>query len=122
MEIVAQRLLELRKSLSISQMKLAKMIGLNQSAINRYESGSGSIPDGAVFKYAEFFDVSLDWIFGRTDKPEGATFKRQPKILTDKLADERAWTEFVEMCFNPASPASAKLKEMIIAMAGGDGE
>lgn len=122
MEIVANRLLELRNSLHTSQLKLGAMLGLTQSAINRYEQGGVAIPDSAVLKYAEFFDVSLDWIFGRTENPEGATFKNQPKILTDKLADQTEWAKFVEMCFNPASPASAKLKEMILQMAGGVSE
>jgi transcriptional regulator with XRE-family HTH domain len=101
-------------------MKLSKLIGVAQSGINGYEHGKTSVPSTVLLKYSEFFDVSLDWMFGRTDNPEGALFNRQPKLLTDKFADQGEWTKFVEMCFNPASPMSAKLKEMIIAMAGGE--
>lgn len=31
--------------------------------------------------YADFFDVSLDYIFGRTDKPQGKLYENQPKVV-----------------------------------------
>jgi len=118
MEAVSKRLLELRQSVNLSQMKLAKAIGLAQSAINRYEHNMVAVPDTALLKYAEYFDVSLDYIFGRTDNPEGAVFKNEPEILKRKLVREGEWEEFVEMCFDPRSPMNKKLKEMIMRMAG----
>jgi transcriptional regulator with XRE-family HTH domain len=119
METVSQRLLELRQSVNLSQMKLAKAIGLAQSAINRYEHNQAAVPDTALLKYAEFFDVSLDYIFGRTDKPEGKLFKNEPELLKRKIIREDEWEEFVEACFDPRSPMNKKLKEMILQMAGG---
>jgi len=38
MEIVAKRLRTLRNGLNISQAKMAPIVGLKQSAINRYEN------------------------------------------------------------------------------------
>ena len=120
MEAVSKRLLELRQSVNLSQMKLSKAIGLAQSAINRYEHNMVAVPDTALIKYAEYFDVSLDYIFGRTDNPEGAVFKNEPELLKRKLVREDEWEEFVEMCFDPRSPMNKKLKEMIMQMAGGE--
>ena len=117
MEAVAKRMLELRQSVNLSQMKLAKALGVAQSAINRYEHNQAAIPDSVLLKYAEFFNVSLDYIFGRTDKPEGMLFKNEPEILKRKLVREDEWVDFVEACFDPRSPMNAKLKELIFKMA-----
>jgi len=48
MEAVAQRLLALRMSVGLSQMKMAKTLGLTQPAVNRYEKNLVSIPDTAL--------------------------------------------------------------------------
>ena len=120
MEAVSKRLFELRQSVGLSQMKLAKAIGVAQSALNRYEHNQAAVPDKALLKYAEFFDVSLDYIFGRTDKPEGILFKNEPELLKRKIIREDEWEDFVEACFDPRSPMNKKLKEMIMQMAGGE--
>jgi transcriptional regulator with XRE-family HTH domain len=98
---------------------MAKALGITQSALNKYEHNSSSVSDSVLFKYAEFFDVSLDYIFGRTDNPQGKMFENKPPILSDRFADEKDWVEFVEMCFNPNSPMNAKLKEMILQISAG---
>ena len=67
--IVAQRLTELRESVHLSQAKLAAHFeGIEQPAIFRYENAQSFPPYGVLMQYADFFDVSLDYIFGRTDK------------------------------------------------------
>ena len=116
METVAKRITDLRTSLNLSQSKMSKEFGISQSAMNRYENNQTSIPDDVLFKYAEFFDVSLDYIFGRTDNPEGATFKHEPELLKRKMVREDEWMDFVEACFDPRSPMNKKLKEMMLSM------
>ena len=119
MEAVAKRITDLRVSMSLSQNKLSKEFGISQSALNRYEHNQTSIPDDVLIKYAEFFNVSLDYIFGRTDKPEGTTFKHEPELLKRKIVRDDEWMDFVEACFDPRSPMNKKLKEMIMKMAEG---
>jgi len=120
MKVVAKRLTDLRTSLDFSQMRMAKQIGISQSALYRYENDIAPVPDKTLLKYAEFFDVSLDYIFGRTDKPEGTTFKNEPEVLSRKAIREDEWNDFVEACFDPRSPMNKRLKEMILQMAGGE--
>lgn len=111
--IVAQRLTELRESVHLSQAKLAALFdGIEQPAIFRYENAQSFPPYGVLMQYADFFDVSLDYIFGRTDNPQGKTYKYQPKIMQSNSQMH----EFIEMCFDPKSPANAKLKEMLLDM------
>ena len=123
MEAVAKRLIGLRTSLNLSQMKLAKSLGISQSAVNRYEHDDATVPDSVLLKYADFFDVSADYILGRTDKPEGAVYNNEPEVLKRKIVREDEWEDFVEACFDPRSPMNKKLKELILQMAGaGDSE
>ena len=114
MEIVGQRLRLLREGVKLSQKKIADMIGISQVSINRYENGTGELPFKTLLWYADYFDVSLDYIFGRTDQPQGKLYEYQPKIIENNDELKR----FVEMCFDPASPMNDRLKQTLIQMLG----
>lgn len=116
MEIVGQRLRVLRESVKLSQNKLAGMIGIRQSSINRYENGQ-SVPSIQTLRwYADYFDVSMDYIFGRTDKPQGKLYSYEPQLIRDKTENSEELRQFVEMCFDPKSPMNDKLKQTLIRM------
>ena len=121
MEATSKRMSELRASINISQARLSKELGISQAAVNRYENNNAAVPDCVLVKYADFFDISADYILGRCDDPRGKTYNYQPEYLTAKLANSGEWREFVEMCFDPGSAINYKLKEMIIQMAGDEG-
>ena len=113
--IVAQRLKGLRESVRLSQAKLAANFeGVEQPAIFRYESGQSFPPYGVLMQYADFFDVSLDYIFGRTDNPQGKLYNFQPKVWKNQTQMQ----ELIEMCFDPNSPANAQLKETLLRLMG----
>lgn len=114
MKEVGQRLRTLRESMKLSQVKMAEILGLKQSSINRYEQGMATPTVENLRKYADYFDVSMDYIFARTDNPEGKLYAHQPKLLASNKEVQR----FVEMCFDPASPYNEKLKETMIRMMG----
>ena len=125
MATVAERLKGLRESVDISQNKLAEQAGSNQSSINRYENGQSEAPYKILLWYADYFDVSLDYIFGRTDKPQGKLYKYEPNVLKTKFSQNEEFKNFIEACFDPRSPMNAKLKEMMMSLADGgkqDGE
>ena len=107
MNIIGTRLRELRQSAKLSQVKIAEVVGSRQSAIARFESGEAHVPAEVMIRYADYFDVSLDYIFGRTDKPQGQLYEGKMKIEKDK---------FIEMCFDPGSPINERLKETLREM------
>ena len=117
---VGERLRGLRESISISQAKLSERSGSTPSAINRYEHNNAEAPYKVLLWYADYFDVSLDYIFGRTDKPEGKLYKHQPDILKKKISQSEDFKEFIEACFDPRSPMHSKLKEMMYKLAESD--
>lgn len=61
----ATNLLNLRKKHKMSQGKLAALIGVSQTAIANYESGSRFPNQEILLKIADAFNVSIDFLFGR---------------------------------------------------------
>ena len=64
------RLKALREKRGISQLKLAMDLGLNQNSISRYESGAREADYKTLIALADYFDVSIDYLLERTDKPK----------------------------------------------------
>ncbi len=64
------RLKQLRKERGISQLKLALELNMNQNSISRYETGEREADYETLVKFADFFDVSLDYLLGRCDKKD----------------------------------------------------
>ena len=62
------RLKKLRKARKISQLKLALDLNMNQNSISRYENCEREADYETLIKFADYFDVSLDYLLGRTDK------------------------------------------------------
>jgi transcriptional regulator with XRE-family HTH domain len=117
MTIVGERLKALRESIRISQKDLSGKLGITQSAVNRYENNQSEASYKTLLIYADYFDVSLDYIYGRTDKPQGRLYDFKPKF-----EDDEDMRQFIEMCFDPNTPMSGKLKDMLLQMMKGGAE
>ena len=64
------RLKELRKNKKISQLKLAMDLNMNQNSISRYESGAREADYKTLIAFADYFNVSIDYLLERTDNPK----------------------------------------------------
>ena len=115
---IGKRLRALREMLGISQQTLAVQLGSTQSSINRYENEQALPPSDLLLRYADYFDVSLDYLFGRTDMPQGKLYAFKPKHTPEKDEMRR----FIEMCFEAGSPANVKLKETMLRVMEGEDE
>jgi len=113
-EIFAERLRKLREGVNLSQAKIASLVGTTQATINRYERQVGFPPHQTLLWYADYFDVSMDYLYGRTDEPQGKLYDFIPKIESN---DEMKM--FIDMCFDPNSPMSGKLKDTLLQMMKG---
>ena len=122
METVGSRIRTLIEGSGFTQKRIAETICVVQSAINRYENNHSDAPYKVLLWYADYFDVSMDYIFCRTDQPQGKLYNYEPQALKERLSKEEDWKEFIEACFDPRSPMNAKLKEMMMGIAGGNEE
>ena len=64
------RLKALREKRGISQLKLAMDLDMNQNSISRYETGARDADYKSLIKFADYFDVSIDYLLERTDNPK----------------------------------------------------
>ena len=68
MEEFSKRLIMLRKENDLSQFGLGLELGVSRSTIAGYEA-KGRQPDiGMLINIADYFNVSLDYLVGRTDE------------------------------------------------------
>ena len=69
MSKLSLRLRELRESKSLSQQKFADYIGISKSSINMYERGEREPGIETLENIADFFNVDLDYLIGKSDIP-----------------------------------------------------
>ncbi|MEF3884418.1 helix-turn-helix domain-containing protein [Lacticaseibacillus rhamnosus] len=69
MDILRKRLIDLRESMNLSQVELGKRLGINNTVINKIESGARNVSANELSKFAEFYDVSTDYLLGKSEKP-----------------------------------------------------
>lgn len=63
------RLKELRLQRGMSQLRLAMELDMNQNSISRYETGEREADYATLIKFADYFNVSVDYLLERTDNP-----------------------------------------------------
>ena len=64
------RLLELREERNLTQADVANAINTSITNIGRWEKGLNEPTANYLIQLADYFDVSLDYLVGRTDNPE----------------------------------------------------
>ena len=63
------RLKQIRKERGISQLKLAMDLGMNQNSISRYETNVREADYATLIAFADYFNVSVDYLLERTENP-----------------------------------------------------
>lgn len=64
------RLKFLRESELLSQKEVAEKIYVSQRTYSYYENEEHDIPTRALIRLADFYNVSVDYILGRTENPK----------------------------------------------------
>ncbi len=66
------RLKDLREDMDMNQTQVAKLLFTSQTVYSRYERGVLTIPVEHLLILADFYNVSTDYILGRTNKKKTA--------------------------------------------------
>lgn len=69
-DTMRNRLKDLRKSRGYTQVSLQMQTGIEQALLSKFENGERIPPTETLLRLAEFYNVSIDYILYRTDKPE----------------------------------------------------
>lgn len=70
MSIFSERIKELRLEKNLTQTQLGEIIGVKHFSIYSYEKGRACPEMKGLVALADYFDVSMDYLAGRTDKRE----------------------------------------------------
>lgn len=65
-----QRLRDLREDKDMKQADIAELLGIQQTVYSRYERGFQNIPIEHLLSLADYYNVSTDYILGRTNNPK----------------------------------------------------
>lgn len=103
-----EALKKLRKDRKLNQSELANYLGISVSAYGNYELGQREPNIETLDKLAEFYDVSVDYLIGRTGVKESFEWSDEEKALgvgnhPTRLSDkEWEWlelrSEVIESC------------------------
>ena len=69
-DVMRNRLRELRKSRGYTQVSVQMQTGVEQALLSKFENGERIPPTETLVRLAEFYNVSIDYILYRTDKPD----------------------------------------------------
>lgn len=104
-----QNLKFLRKQKGLTQQTMAEMINTSRSCISNYESGSRE-PDNETLKnLADYFDVSVDFLFGRSEIRKTVKSDKDLRSLEDAI-DRAENTSFLHVESSPAYIKCAVVK------------
>lgn len=102
-KVVASRLKSLRKEKKLTQTDMAKLLNVTQNAIFRYESGQNQPSLSTLLFYSEYFNVSIDYIFGRERKISSAQINK-------RAYEKENIKEFINYCFTPGTEVFELIK------------
>ncbi|MGJ9381774.1 helix-turn-helix domain-containing protein [Salipaludibacillus sp. CF4.18] len=104
MSFTGQRIKSLRDKKDWSQLFLAEKVGINNSVLSRIESGKRPVEDHEINKFADVFEVTTDYLMGRTDKPtyeperqldENLFFYDKGNITEEEMEELKKHLEFL---------------------------
>lgn len=105
MSSIGKRMRELRESAGLTQTEIANLCESNQTTIAKIETGKMPPSIKLLVWWADYFDVSLDYLCQRIDNPHGRPYTAVPKGKAG-----REIKQFIETCFNPKSQACKQIK------------
>ena len=62
-----KRIRDLREDRDLTQTDMGKVLSCSQRVYSNYERGDIDIPTATLIKIADFHNVSVDFLLGRTD-------------------------------------------------------
>lgn len=69
-KIIGERIKNLRKSTEKTGINVSTILGIDQSYYSKIEKGKHEIKLETLFRIAEMYNVSLDYLTGRTNIKE----------------------------------------------------
>lgn len=99
------RIKELRKQQNITQQQLSNYLGITQATLSGWENEKFEIDNNSLMKCADYFNVSLDYLLGRTEE----------KNIDEK--DDITFDDFTFAMYDEAQHLTEEDKQALLQMA-----
>lgn len=63
-----KRIRDLREDHDLTQLQIAKILGMSQTGYSKYETGENDIPTSVLIKLAAYYETSIDYLLGEMDE------------------------------------------------------
>lgn len=115
-----QRLRDLKEDKDLKQSNVAKIIKVSENQYGRYERGENDIPLEKALILADFYNVSLDYLAGRTNDKKGFNKSDLPNSEIELLKKYRSLSkerqirvlERIDMLTEDQEEENTKIKEI----------
>lgn len=107
------RIKDLRKARGLSQKEIAIDLHVSQATVSAWESGTKKMSNASAAKVADFFDVSMDYLLGRTD----ADTKNTMQPATD--SDDELRTKVIDQISVLSDPALGRVLDFLDGLSAG---
>lgn len=87
------RIRDLREDRDLTQEELSKKLYMHKTTYTNYEQGKHTVPLDFAVTLAEFYSVSLDYIAGLTNYPQG---KNKPKFSNEQIEIAEQYSQLTE--------------------------
>ncbi len=64
------RIKSLREDMDLTQQEIANYLHIKQNTYSQYENGHRQIPIDVLIKLARYYNTSIDYLVGETDRKE----------------------------------------------------
>jgi len=107
--VTGDRLRVLRKEADLTQEELAHRIGIKRDRYAKYETGGSPLGQKLINDFADFFNVSTDYLIGRSDDPK-LDQVADPEMLIELEEARKAMDEAADRYLKILEKHSAKRK------------
>ena len=115
--MIGNTIRELRKEKKMSQSELGKFIGVSQTTVTAWETGRAEPSSTFISKLADLFNVSTDYLLGRSDNKKKPYYELTDKEKKDIALQAEKLMEGIESGENLnfyGEPATEEQKERLL--------
>ena len=85
---------KLRKERKLTQAELAKILGVSASTVSMWENGERAPVHAMVKKIADFFNVDMDYLYGRTNIRQHMSIDNDGNIQLTVTPEEKRLLDY----------------------------
>ena len=101
MATLAERVKYIRKNAGLTQQQFGALFGIAKNTVCQYESGRSTPGDDIKIAIANHFQVSMDYLMGKTDTP--GFDSKTPSVFASQITEAGIATIHTDAALSPAN-------------------